>query len=100
MKDSDIQKYRKLAPLEIRTRLMEMPGWGVVNGRLEKEFRFQDFLHSVIFLNKIVNPIEENKNYPRITIAFNLVKISLFTNDAGAITDMDLEIAREIDALA
>jgi len=93
-------KFKKPSPLEIREFLLKMPGWTVQSGRLEKEFRFLDFARAMIFMNKIVNPIEENQNYPRLLITYNRVHVSLFTNTAGGITVMDLDMAREFDSLA
>lgn len=99
MDEEELKKRKKLTPLEARTRLLTLEGWTIENGRLEKEYLFKDFVHAVIFVNKIVNPIEEQQNYPRAQIAYNRVRISLFTNTAGGLTPMDFEMAKEFDEL-
>ena len=84
----------------MRERLQKLKGWTVENGRLEKEFRFQNFARAMVFVNKIVNPIEEYQNYPRILITYDRIHVSLFTNEAGAITVMDFEMAQQMEGLA
>lgn len=96
----NLAKFKKITPLEMRGKLANMAGWSIDSGRLEKEFRFKDFARAMIFLNKIVNPIEENQNYPRIVITYDRVVTSLFNHQAGGITVMDFEMAVEFDALA
>lgn len=100
MDKEQLAKFKKPTPLEIRGTIKNMTGWSVEKGRLEKEYRFQNFARAMVFLNKIVNPIEENQNYPRILITYNRVHVSMFTNQAGAITVMDLSMAKEFDELA
>lgn len=95
-----LARLKKLTPLEVRMRLQSMPGWYIENNRLKREYQFENFVRAMVFVNKIVNPIEENQNYPRITIAYNRVTLSLFTNEVGAVTVMDFEMAAEFDRLA
>lgn len=95
-----LDKFKKPSAIEIRELLKSMPGWIVDKDRLEKEYRFRDFIEATVFLNKIINPIEENQNYPQVSIAYNRVKVSLFTTTVGAITVMDLAMAKEFDQLA
>ncbi len=84
----------------MRGLLAKMPGWTIDSGRLEKEFRFKSFSRAMVFVNKIVNPIEENQNYPRLLITYDRVHVSLFTNAVGAITVMDFDMAKEMDELS
>ena len=100
MEEEELKKYKKLTPLEARTRLLTLDGWKIENGRLQKEYHFKDFVHAVVFLNKIVNPIEENQNYPRMVLTYNRLLVSLFTNAVGALTVMDFDMARAFDQLA
>lgn len=79
---------------------MGLKDWAIEDDRLNREYKFKNFVQAVVFLNKTVNPIEENQSYPRITLAYNRVKVSLFTNEAGAITTQDFEMAGQLDAIA
>lgn len=97
---TDTPKYKKLTPLEQREKLIHLKAWTIEGGRLEREYQLKDFVSVMVFLNKAINPIEENQSYPRINIAYNRVKLSLFTNEAGSVTSMDFEMAEELDRLA
>ena len=98
--DENFEKLKKVSPLEQRQKLNLLTGWTIENGRLEREFIFKDFSRAMIFLNKIVNPIEESQNYPRITLTYNRVFISLFNNAVGALTLLDFEMAESFSKLA
>lgn len=91
---------RIVAPREIFEALKTLPGWLIVEGRLEKEFRFANFSRALVFVNKVVNPIEENQNYPRILITYDRVRISLYTQEMGGLTLQDLSMARDMNLLA
>lgn len=75
-------------------------GWSLENGRLEKTFVFSNFSRAMVFVNKIINPIEEFQSYPVIRIAYNRVLVSLFNNMQGKLTELELSIAKEMDQLA
>lgn len=79
---------------------MGLKGWSIEGDRLVREYKFNDFIQAMVFLNKAINPIEEWQNYPRIIIAYNRVKIALFTTEAGAVTTLDFEMAQAFDQLA
>lgn len=96
----ELQKLKKLTPLEIRDRLPKLKGFVIENGRLEKEYRFENFAKAMLFLNKIMNPIEEHQSYPKIAIAYDRVRVSLFSGAVGALTEMDFMMAEEFNALS
>lgn len=95
-----LNPVRLITPRELFEALKTLPGWLVVEGRLEKEFRFANFSRALVFVNKIVNPIEEYQNYPKIIITYDRVRLSLHTNAMGGLTTEDLAMAKEMNALA
>lgn len=98
--DAHESPNRLVTPRELFEALKTLPGWSVANGRLEKEFRFVNFARALVFVNKIVNPIEENQNYPKILITYDRVHLSLHTNALGGLTTQDLTMAQEMNTLA
>ena len=88
-----------LTDLKIRQEIKKLEGWLYLNGRLQKTYKFLDFTRAVLFLNKIVNPIEEQQSYPKIEIAYNQILVSLFNNMAGGITEREMAMAQEFDKL-
>ena len=89
----------ELTDREIQDFTHKNPGWSLVQGRLEKTFLFQNFARAIVFVNKIINPIEEFQSYPVIRIAYNRVLVSLFNQMQGYLTDTELQMAKEMDSL-
>ena len=80
---------------------VEVPaGWEVVDGRLHRELRFADFAEAFAFMGRVAGEAERLGHHPDWSNSWNRVVIDLVTHDAGAqITDLDLELARAIDAV-
>lgn len=75
-------------------------GWAVVDGRLHREWTFADFREAFAFMVRVAAEAERIGHHPDWSNSWNRVVIDLVTHDAGgAITDLDLELARAIDAV-
>lgn len=90
---------RKLTLSDVGQELKKLPGWDYREGKLHKQFKFQNFPMAVMFVNKLVDPIEEFDHHPSITITYDRVTLTLFSNAAGALTDKDVKLAHAIDTL-
>lgn len=88
-----------IKPNQIRHKLQELKGWALVDGKLYKEFTFDNFPMAVLFVNNLVDPVEELDDHPEVVITYNRVKIFIYNNVAGGITDRDFELAKRIDEL-
>lgn len=89
-----------LSDSEIETRLAELPGWSRSGETIEKEFERGDFVGSVEFVTKLVEPAEAMNHHPDLSISWSTVKVSLSTHSEGGLTANDFELAAKIDALA
>lgn len=76
-----------------------MAGWRVVDGRLDREYRFPDFAKALAFVNRIGEIAEALNHHPDILFGWGKAKVTTWSHDANAITDRDWELARRIDAL-
>jgi 4a-hydroxytetrahydrobiopterin dehydratase len=85
---------------DIQRRLAERPGWSRDGNALKRQFKFENFVGSVDFVNRITPPAEEMNHHPDLCISWNTVDISLSTHSQGGITENDFELAARIDALA
>jgi 4a-hydroxytetrahydrobiopterin dehydratase len=74
--------------------------WEEVEGKLVREFEFEDFNQAVEFINKI-HPIAENQNHhPDILLhSYKKVKVMIYTHDKDMITEKDHKLAKEIDKI-
>ena len=80
--------------------LQPPPGWHRTSDRLECTYELANFVESVVFVAQLIAPAETLGHHPDVTIAYNRVSLSLTTHDADGLTDLDFQLAEEIDAIA
>jgi 4a-hydroxytetrahydrobiopterin dehydratase len=88
-----------LADEEIERRLGELDGWSRDGDAITKTFDRGDFVGSVEFVRRIVEPAEEMGHHPDLSISWSEVSISITTHAAGGLTANDFELASRIDQL-
>jgi 4a-hydroxytetrahydrobiopterin dehydratase len=89
-----------LSDSEIDSRLAELEGWERDGETIVKTFELADFVGSVEFVNRLVEPAEDMGHHPDLSISWNKVQVSITTHAAGGLTANDFELAKKIDALA
>jgi 4a-hydroxytetrahydrobiopterin dehydratase len=75
-------------------------GWSVVGGKLHKEFQFKDFVAAFSFMTAAALCAERKNHHPEWFNVYKTVRVDLSTHDAGGVTELDVELATEMDALA
>jgi 4a-hydroxytetrahydrobiopterin dehydratase len=88
-----------LSESEVDSRLAELDGWKREGETIVKAFKLADFVGSVEFVDKLVQPAEEMGHHPDLTISWDEVGVSITTHSAGGLTASDFELAKRIDAL-
>ena len=91
---------QKLDTAAIEKAVSGIPGWGVKNGKLHKDYVFPDFSHAVGFMTMAAVRIEKIDHHPEWCNVYNKVSVDLSTHDAGGITQRDVDLARLLDELA
>lgn len=77
-----------------------MTDWKEQDGKLTRQFEFDDFKQAFAFLSKVALAAESQQHHPEIFNVYNTVELKLSTHDAdGAITDKDKALAEAINAL-
>lgn len=89
-----------LTDQQIAEGLRDLPGWRHEDGEIYKWFKFAGFPEAIAFLGRIVEPAERMQHHPDIESHYDRVRIALHTWSEEAITEKDLALAREIEALA
>ena len=88
-----------LSDNEIESRLADLEGWERRGDAIVKTFELADFVGSVEFVDKLVEPAEDMGHHPDLSISWNKVSVSITNHAAGGLTANDFELARRIDAL-
>jgi 4a-hydroxytetrahydrobiopterin dehydratase len=74
--------------------------WQICQGKLNKEFRFNDFVEAFGFMTKVALVAEAMDHHPEWFNVYAMVRVDLATHDAGGITEMDFALAARIETLA
>src|SRR5215213_202158 len=92
-----------LTDAEIEDLLPHVPGWQVkeVNGmkRLEKVFKFKNFLQALEFTNKVGAIAEEEDHHPLIITEWGRVTLQWWTHKIGGLHKNDFIMAARTDQL-
>jgi 4a-hydroxytetrahydrobiopterin dehydratase len=78
---------------------VEGTGWTVVDGRLQKVVKKKDFVGALAYVNAVGERAEAANHHPDIAISWNTVTLTLWTHDAGGVTQADVDMARTLDEL-
>lgn len=73
--------------------------WVRDGGRIRKTTTHGDFAGSLAYVNAVGALAEELDHHPDVELSWDRVTLTLWTHVAGGLTDLDLELARRIDAL-
>jgi 4a-hydroxytetrahydrobiopterin dehydratase len=73
--------------------------WQYKNLALEKEFVFSNFSEAFAFMTRVALLCEMANHHPEWCNVYNKVHIKLSTHSENAITDLDIELAKKIDAI-
>jgi 4a-hydroxytetrahydrobiopterin dehydratase len=90
---------QKLTQAEITSRLAEVPGWDIVDGKLQKTFTFASFVPAFGFMSSVALLAEAMGHHPEWSNVYNRVTIALTTHDAGGISALDFTLAQKIAEL-
>lgn len=93
--------------LDQATRAEHLPalgatGWGAVPDRdaLRKIWKFRNFSEAWGFMSRAALIAEKLNHHPDWTNIFNVVDVTLTTHHCHGLSQLDLDLARQMDALA
>jgi 4a-hydroxytetrahydrobiopterin dehydratase len=85
---------------EITARLADLDGWERQGEAIVKNFKRDDFVGSVGFVDSLVEPAEAIGHHPDVEISWDTVTVTISTHSEGGLTEADFELATKIEALA
>ena len=88
-----------LADEEISERLGSLEGWTRDGDAITKTYENEDFVGSVEFVRKLVEPAEDMGHHPDLELSWDKVTVSITNHSEGGLTEADFELARRLDAL-
>lgn len=91
---------RKMSEEEVNTALASLEGWEFDDDKIEKKFKFGNFAEALAFVNKVGEIAENADHHPDIKFGWGYAKIETTTHDRDGVTDHDIALAKQIDAIS
>jgi 4a-hydroxytetrahydrobiopterin dehydratase len=88
-----------LSESEIEERIGDLDGWSRDGDAISKTFENGDFVGSVKFVDKLVEPAEGMGHHPDLELSWDKVTVKITNHAEGGLTENDFELAKKIDAL-
>jgi 4a-hydroxytetrahydrobiopterin dehydratase len=83
--------------------LAELPVWAAAPGErdaIARQVVFGDFSRAFGFMSRVAMQAEKLDHHPEWSNVYRTVDILLTTHDAGGVTELDVQLAKFIDAAA
>lgn len=91
---------KRLSYEDIERGLAELDGWTLADDKLHREFKFEDFARAFGFMTSAAIEADKMDHHPEWSNVYNKVSVDLTTHSENGITDLDIELARRMNALA
>jgi 4a-hydroxytetrahydrobiopterin dehydratase len=89
----------RLSPDEIAAALHGLPEWSGDGDGIRRTVELPTFREAVDAIVRIADVAEEMDHHPDVDLRWRTVHLSVVSHSAGGVTELDLELARRIDAL-
>lgn len=86
---------------EVYKYLSQVNGWVVIDGnkRINKKFKFKNFVDAMKFINNVAEIAEKEKHHPNVHIFYNTVELELWTHAIGGLSENDFILASKVDKI-
>ena len=89
---------------EIHKYLKKVDGWDVKKNKDEsyflfKEFSFDNFKESQVFVNKVGEIAEQENHHPDLSFGWGYCKVKIFTHAIKGLAESDFILAAKIDQI-
>ena len=89
----------RLSAAEVAAGLTGLPAWWGGPDGIERTVELAGFPAAVDTIVAIAAIAEEMDHHPDIDLRWRTLRIAVVTHSAGGVTELDLELARRVDAL-
>lgn len=98
------QNRRALSATEIVTQLSKLNGeqalgWRLIDGALEKTFRFKNYYETMAFVNAVAFIANAEDHHPDLAVSYSQCTVRFNTHDVNGVSVSDFFCASKVDAL-
>ena len=83
--------------------LAGLPGWAAVEGgrdAIRRTYKFPDFNAAFGFMTRVALMADKLDHHPEWSNVYATVRVLLATHDADGVTELDVKLAKAMDAAA
>ncbi|KZS63631.1 4a-hydroxytetrahydrobiopterin dehydratase [Mycobacterium ostraviense] len=84
---------------QVDAALPDLNGWERAGGALRRSVKFPAFVDGIDAVRRVAEHAERKNHHPDIDIRWRTVTFALVTHSEGGITQHDIDMARDIDAI-
>ncbi|WP_274475413.1 4a-hydroxytetrahydrobiopterin dehydratase [Mangrovimonas aestuarii] len=90
---------KRLSEEDIEKRLLKLPDWEYFDNAIHAEFEFDNFKDCFSAMSRIAFECEALNHHPNWSNVYNVLNITIYTHDAGGVTEKDFKLAEAIEAI-
>lgn len=84
---------------QIDEHLARLPGWALVDGAIQKRFEFDNYHHTMAFVNALAWIAHHEDHHPDLLVQYSRCTVRFNTHSVGGISLNDFICAAKVDAL-
>ena len=89
----------RLSPDDVAAALTALPLWSGGPEGIERTLELPSFRAAAEAVSMIADVAEQLDHHPDLDLRWTRVRVAVVTHSAGGVTELDLQLARRIDAL-
>ena len=89
----------RLSPDDVRAALSSLPLWSGGEDGIERTLQLPTFRSAVEAISMVADVAEQLDHHPDMDLRWTKVRVAVVTHSAGGLTQLDLDLARRVDAL-
>ena len=90
---------KALSAEEVATAVAELTHWDGDTQGIYRRIELGSFRAAIDAVGQIADIAEEMDHHPDIDIRYDCLRVAVVTHDAAGVTDLDVELARRVDAV-
>lgn len=88
-----------MTPAEVQAQLAVLDGWGLIDQRIVRTYRFDDYHQTIAFVNALAQMIHREDHHPELIVSFNRCEVRFNTHSVKGISENDFICAAKADAI-
>ena len=88
-----------MSAAEVETQLHDVPGWALVDGRLERAYPFRNYYETMAFVNVVAWVANREGHHPVLEVGVRQCRVSYWTRAIDGLSENDFICAAKLNQL-